>query len=88
MKVTIKYCLLTTLLSLLSVGLKAQTTQTRYTIETTFNDTITTTYEGNYGSIKLNSSTSDLIFTTNLANLNTGNKRIDSLFVNRQHKVD
>ena len=84
MKAMIKYCLLETVLLLFSIGLKAQTMQTRFTIETTFNDTTTATYEGNYGSIKLNSTTSDLVFTTNLANLKTGSKRIDSLLIEQE----
>jgi hypothetical protein len=84
MESRIRYSLLVMLVLYFSFIMRAQTVQTRYTIETTFNDTITTTYEGNYGSIKLSSTTADLLFTTNLANLKTGNKKIDSLLIEQE----
>ena len=57
----------------------SQNAETRFVIETTFNDTIPVLYEQNYGSLKFNSTTGDLTFSTNLANFKTGNKITDSL---------
>ena len=76
---------------LLIVGIflpKAATSQiieSRFAIETTFNDKTPIAYEENYGSLKLNSNTSDLIFTTNLANIRTGDKKVDSLLIEQEN---
>ena len=66
-------------IALLSFGTNAQTSDSRFAIETTLEDKATVVYEENRGALKLNSSTGELIFITNLANFQTGNKTIDSL---------
>lgn len=67
------------LLIVTSTNIKAQITETRFGIETTFDGKTPVAYEGNYGAIKLNTNTSELVFQTNLADIKTRNKKVDSL---------
>ncbi len=60
---------------------QSQLANTRYAIETTFNDTLIVVYEQNNGVLKLNVVNNDLTFSTLLNQLTTNNKRIDSLLV-------
>jgi hypothetical protein len=80
----VKFFKLLLIILVLSINSRAQNTEIRFAVETTFNDTVSIAYEQNYGSLKYNSGTSDLIFTTNLANFKTGNKKIDSLLIDKE----
>lgn len=71
-------------LFLLAFGLKAQLIESRYAIETTFDDKAPTVYEENYGVVRLNTSSGDLVFTTDMAKLKTGNKKVDSLLMEQE----
>ena len=71
--------------TLLSITAKSQTLQSRFAIETTFNDKTPIAYEENYASLKLNSNTSDLTFNTNLSNIRTGDKNVDSLLIEQEN---
>lgn len=64
-----------------TVNAQSQLGNTRYALETTFNDTAVV-YEESNGVLKLNYVTNDLTFSTTLNQLTTGNKNIDSLLLN------
>jgi hypothetical protein len=66
-------------LLLITASLKAQITETRFAIETTFDGKTPVSYDQNFGSLTLNSSSGELRFSTNMAKLKTGDKTIDSL---------
>ena len=67
----------------MSFGTKAQTSDSRFAVETVL-DKATVVYEENRGALKLNSGTGELIFITNLANFQTGNKTTDSLLTEQK----
>lgn len=69
------------LICFFSLQIRSQILETRYAIQTTFDDKKPVAYESNYGSLRINSSSGDLIFSTDLAALKTGNNKTDSLLV-------
>jgi hypothetical protein len=62
---------------------KAQIAETHYAIETLFSNT-PVLYERNLGTVKFNANTNELVFSTNLANLKTGSKSIDSALADQE----
>jgi hypothetical protein len=70
-----------------SLWSKSQTYENRYAIETTLDGKTPIVYEENTGSLQLNSSTGDLIFTTNLANFKTEDKVTDSLLSDQEFVI-
>lgn len=72
------------ILLLCSFQISAQNFETRYAIETKTLENEPKVFEENFGALKLNNALGDLSFTTNLANLITGNKKIDSVLAERE----
>jgi hypothetical protein len=68
-----------TLLLFLPCTIDAQGIESRFAIETTYDGKTPVVFEENYGSLKLNSNTGDLVFTTNLKKFKTDVKSVDSL---------
>jgi hypothetical protein len=64
---------------------KAQAIKTRYAIETTFDKKVPVAYEELFGSLVLNSVSGDITFTTDLADIKTGDKRTDSLLAGQEN---
>ncbi|MBS1651446.1 MAG: hypothetical protein JSU07_05470 [Bacteroidetes bacterium] len=72
-------------LLLFSYQLFSQNLKTRYSIETTLDDKSPLTLDENYGSLVVSSSLGDVSFACNLAEINTGILKIDSLLRDKEN---